>query len=325
MTNLVLNEITRNNSYGVYALASSAILFKRGYEGTPMFANYTEHRILSAYEDLSTASFDQIVSDSSARSEKVVLCPNGSTGYFLWGPYTYLLPGSYKVTFTVKVGEHNDGYLGKLDIADDYGSSIVSKRDIFGFELQPNEWTNLTLTFTSTKLRTALEFRASSQGTADIYVDRVIIERTSPNATSDFGMTTLSSSELSLKSGNASKEGFLVFQHNTTSSCFWYGPYMSLPPGEYNTTFLLKISPSPQKPDEHVITLDVSANSGKNVLAEYNANASDFLNNDDALGWHKFTLEFTAEDYLENVEFRGLNPSSNFDIYLAYVLVEKVG
>ena len=100
---------------------------------------------------------------------------------------------------------------------------------------------------------------------------------------------------------------------------------MSLPAGEYRATFLLEISPSPTKPDEHILTLDVSANMGKNILAEYNANASDSFNDDKALDWHKFTLEFTAKDSLLNVEFRGLALSSNFDICLAYVLVEKVG
>jgi hypothetical protein len=54
--------------------------------------------------------------------------------------------------------------------------------------------------------------------------------------------------------------------------------------------------PSPEKPDENILTLSVSANSGKNILAEYNANTSDFFNDDRALDWHKFTLEFTTRD-----------------------------
>jgi uncharacterized membrane protein len=177
MTDLILNEITQNNSYGAYALGSNSILFRRGYDGQPMFPFYTENRVLSAYKDLSTASFAQIVDDPSATSEKIVLCPEGSTGYFIYGPYTYLLPGSYEATFTVKVGEHNEDRICKCDISDNYAGSIVSQRDIFGSELQPNSWTNFTLTFTSTKLMTSAEFRVSSYGTADIYVDRVMIKR----------------------------------------------------------------------------------------------------------------------------------------------------
>lgn len=52
-------------------------------------------------------------------------------------------------------------------------------------------------------------------------------------------------------------------------------------------------------------------------------NASDFLNGNKALDWHKFTLELTAENNLENVELRGLTPSSNFNINLVYILLEK--
>jgi len=187
MTDLVLSMVTQNSSYGIYALGSNSILFKRGYQGEPMFAYYIENRTFSAYDDSTTASFDQIISDPTARSEKVLLCPKGSTGCFMWGPYTYLLQGSYEVTFTVKVGDYNDSYIGNCAVSDNYGESIVSNRTIFGSELQPNVWTNLTLTFTLKKLITNVEFRAFSYGTVDIYVDRVILRRISPNATLDVG------------------------------------------------------------------------------------------------------------------------------------------
>jgi uncharacterized membrane protein len=323
-TKFVFDEITRNNSHGVYALASDAILFKRGFQGDPLFAHYTEYGVFSAYKDLNTTSFSQIVSDSSATSEKVVVCPKESTGYFVFGPYTYLLPGSYEVTFTVKTGEHNSSRVGWCDVSSNFGDSIASKRDIFGFELQPNKWTNFTLAFTSTKLLTVVEFRAFGYGTADMYMDRVLMKRVSPNATSDFGLRTFDSGDLLLASGYASKEGFLIFQQNTTSSTFWYGPYVSLPTGKYRATVLLKASPLPQKPDEHILTLSVSANYGRYIFAKYEVKASDFLSKENVSGWQKFTLEFIARDNLEGVEFTGLAPSASVSISLAYIIVEKL-
>jgi uncharacterized membrane protein len=323
-TDFVLNETIHANSYGAYALASNALLFKRGFQGEPMFAHYTEHRVFSAYKDLDTASFSETISDSSATSEKVVLCPKNLTGTFMSGPYTYLLSGSYEITFTVKVGEHNDSYIGKFDVSDNYGASTMSKRDIFGFQLQPNKWTNFTLPFTSTKLMTRVEFRAFSYGTADIYIDRVIIKRTSPNATSDFGLKTFAYSDLPLTSGYVSPEGFLFFQQNTVSNGFWYGPYISLPAGKYRATVSLKVSPSPQEPREHILTLSASANSGSDIYAKYEVKASDFLNKDQVLDWQEFTLEFIVRDHLKGVEFTGLSPSPNFNISLAYILVEKL-
>jgi uncharacterized membrane protein len=319
----VFNEITQNNSYGAYALANEAILFKRGFHGEPMFANYTEYRVFSAYKDLMNSSFSQIVSDPSAVSEKVVLCPENSTGYFVYGPYTYLLPGSYEVTFTVKVGEHNSSRLGGCDVSSSFGDSIVSKRDIFGFELQPDKWTNFTLAFTSTKLLTDIEFRAFSYGAADMYVDRVIMNRISPNATSDFGLRTFDDGDLPLASGYASNNGFLVFQQNTTSSTFWYGPYVNLPAGKYRATFLLNVSPLPQEPTEHILTLGISSNAGKYMFAKYDVTAADFLK-ENASDWQEFSLEFIATGNITGVEFTGLNPSPNFNITLAYIMVEQL-
>jgi hypothetical protein len=87
----------------------------------------------------------------------------------------------------MKIGEHNNSLIGGCDISENIGNSSVAKRNIFGFELKPNEWTNLTLTFTSTKFMNEVEFRSFSNGTADIYIDKVIMQRTSLNAPTDFG------------------------------------------------------------------------------------------------------------------------------------------
>jgi hypothetical protein len=86
----------------------------------------------------------------------------------------------------------------------------------------------------------------------------------------------------------------------------------------------LNVSPLPQKPSEHILTLGVSANSGRDVYAKYDVKTSDFLNKDAASDWQRFALEFIARDGLEDVEFTGLAPSSNFTISLAYVLIEKL-
>jgi hypothetical protein len=60
------------------------------------------------------------------------------------------------------------------------------------------------------------------------------------------------------------------------------------------------------------------------VYAKYEVRASDFLNKEQPLDWQEFTLEFIAKDPLEAVELTGLNPSSNFTISLAYILVEQL-
>jgi uncharacterized membrane protein len=323
-TNIVLNEITRNDSYGAYALAENAILFKRGFQGEPLFVHYTEYRAFSAYKDLYQAPFTNITSDLTSVSKNVVRCPRNSTGFFIYGPFNYLLPGSYEVTFTVKVGARNSSRVGWCDISNNSGISVLARNGLFGFELQPYMWANLTLAFTSTKLMTDVEFRVFSYGTADIYVDRVIVRRISSNAPSDFGTRTFGSGDLSLASGYASDEGFLIFPQNTTSGTFWYGPYVTLPTGAYRATFLLKVSPLPQKLDEQILTLSISANSGLDMFLAYGVKASDFLVKENAGDWQEFSFEFIAADTLRNVEFTGFNPSPNFNISLAYIIVEPL-
>lgn len=332
LTAIVFDEIySKNGSYtrAPYALGSKSILFRKDYLGEPLFNDYVEHRVFAAYKDLGVASFVQVINDSSVQTGNVVLCPEESKGIFVFGPFAYLFEGAYEVTFTIKVGEHDDSYIGTLDVSDDFGESIVSKRDIYGFELQSNEWINFTLSFTSTKFRNWLEYRAFSSGSTDIYIDRVIVKRVSSIARSDFGSMTLAPGSLYFKPGEhlllevgfTSEEGFYIHQRNITSNVFWYGPYWALSKGNYTVTFFLKTSPLPEQLDERIITLQVSWNNAINVTAEYDVYFSSFDYNKT---WQQFTIEFIVENRMEQVEFRGLRPSPKYDIYLAFILVEEV-
>jgi len=322
-SDFVLKEIS-NGQFGIYALTYSFVLFKRNHDEAPMFIPDINYEVFLVYRDHIIDS-GEIVPDASSKSGYVAFSEKGvNNGSFIYGPYVCLPSGTFNVTFEIKVGEHNDGYIGTFDVTDDHGSPFVSRRYVYGFELQTNEWINLTLPFTSTKFRTALEFRAFSSGTADIYVDRVIVKRISSIAGADFGPKTFNSRDLLLVSGYTSEEGFLIHQHNVTSYAFWYGPYTTLPPGSYNVSFFLKIAPSLTGLDEKILTLDVTSDCGSDVLAEYDVYSSSFLTSDKISDWREFTLQFTAKDNLENVEFRGITPSPNYDIHLAFILVDRL-
>jgi hypothetical protein len=132
-------------------------------------------------------SFIQIVSDPSSTSEKVILFPKELTGFLAFGPYTYLLQGSYEVTFELKLGPYRDNRIGWCDVSVNLGNSTVAEKDIFGSETPTYKWANYTVTFNSTKFMTGVEFRAYSFGTADIYLDRIIVKRVAPYAAGTFG------------------------------------------------------------------------------------------------------------------------------------------
>ncbi len=324
-TLFALGEIANDENFKAYAFGGSAVLFKKYYNDSAIFVPYIDYEVFLGCRDFFICS-GQMVKDETSKSGYVAFSKKGvNSGTFIYGPYVCLPSGTFNVTFEIKVTENNDDYIGTLDVSENYGESVVSRRDIYGFELQANEWTNVTLSFTSTKLRTALEFRAFTSGVSDIYIDRVIVKRISSTAKADFGLKTFTSRDLPLVNGRISKKGFLVHQHNVTSDFFWCGPYISLPPDSYKVTFFLKTSPLPQVPDEKILTLDVTSDRGKNALTEYDVYSSSFLNNNEILNWCEFTIQLTVEDYLENVEFRGANPSPNYDIHLAFILVERLG
>ena len=279
------------------------------------------HKTFLVYRDL--ASKREIIHDESSRSGYVAFSPKETGGgIFVFGPYINLPAGTFDVTFIIKARDPHDSYIGTLDILENYAASILSKRYVYGFEMPSDEWTNFTLSFTSIQPRNLVEFRVFSSGAADLYVDSIVVNRVSSSANANFGSITLNFRELSSVGGAVSNEGIFVHPQNLVSSFFWSGPYMNLIPNTYRATFFLRVSRLPQDPEEKIITLQITADSGTNVISELEISSSDFLN-DTTTGWHSFTLEFTVEEPLKNVEFRGKKPSQNCNIYFAFVLIEK--
>jgi hypothetical protein len=326
MDRMVLDKITKNYVYGSYALGRQSILFRRGYNGEPTNMHYIDNRTLLASHDFMidtpTAS---IVEDQTSSSGKVVAYPKNASGNCVFGPYIYLLPGKYEVTFTIKIGEHSPEWLGTVDIATDMGANISSFRDFYGFEMETNEWKNFTVTLGLSTVETGVEFRVYSRGITEILVDSVFLRRISETPTSEFSLKTIRLGNIKIAEGNVTDEGFLIHNHGRVGQVFWYGPYWSYPPGNYTLTFGLKIEPSSQQLNESVLTLSISGRANNidpsTVLKSRILYTQDFVD-DDAPSWHSFALEFIVEKTLIEVEFRGLWPSPNYDVYLAYILIQ---
>ena len=318
----VLSELTNGTSHAVYAFSGKTILFKKGSTSTPIFVPGIDHEVFRAERDFDTAG-GRTVPDASSQSGFVKLFPKGSNESGLYGPYVFLPPGEFEVTFVFKAEEPNDGYLGTFDVADEHGNTVLAKKDLYGFELEPNEWKNVTLSFSSTEDRVDIETRFFANGTTNTYIDRVIIRRTSNEALVDFGSLTFNFKKLPLASGYKSDEGFLIHPENLTSNFFWYGPYASIPEGSYKATFFLKTIPKPQDPDEKIITLDIASDKGNTTIApNYEVYASRLMDFGDDSDWRMVTLSFSLEKE-GYVEIRGITPSKKYTIYLAFILLER--
>jgi hypothetical protein len=141
-------------------------------------------------------------------------------------------------------------------------------------------------------------------------------------------MKTVRVRDLKLKNGIVTYEGFLVHERGTVTDVFWYGPYWSLSPGSFRATFAVRIFPPPEDADKSVLTLSVSGRTGVTseplVLTDQVLYAHDFTEPSDFTDWRFFVLEFTIESQLIDVELRGLVPSPDYDIYLAFITLERL-
>jgi uncharacterized membrane protein len=324
---IALNRITEDNTYGPYALGKSTILFKRGFTGDPTNAYYTTNQTFLAYRDMLLSPLGSVIDDLSSRSGKVFLYPKGASDCSSYGPYIYLLQGAYEVTFTVKIGDHNAGSLGTFDVATDVGTRILSSRDVYGFEFKTDEWTNITLPFSLPKLKTEIEFRFFNDGAAEALLDYVTVKRISSIATAGSNVTTLRVAYLTLRSGYVNAEGFLFHQHGTIDEAFWFGPNWDFSPGNYTATFLMKISPMPNTQGQHVLDLSITGRTGEAVepvlVDKMSLYTQDFIANGNVSDWQSLKLDFTIKRSMIDVEFKGLLPTPNYDLYLASIIIER--
>jgi uncharacterized membrane protein len=328
MDESILDRVSQDSNRAVYALGGNALLFKRGFIGDPLNLHFTTTRTFLAYQDLTLSPSGSIIDDSSSPTGKVFLCPKGVPGCSSYGPYSYLLQGAYEVTFTIKIGDHDDRALGTLDVATNVGASILSSREVYGFELQTGKWTNITLPFSLPRLTTKLEFRYFNNGIAEAFVDRVTVKRISSAATARSNVKTLRVGDLTLHNGTVTVEGFLFHQRGVLNDTFWYGPFWPFSSGNYTATFVMRMDPAPTVQWQHVLDLRIKGRTGESteytMLNQRSLYTQDFMVNNNTSKWQSLQLNFTVRTPMIGVELIGLSPTPAYDLYLAYILIARV-
>ncbi|MBS7605605.1 MAG: DUF2079 domain-containing protein [Candidatus Bathyarchaeia archaeon] len=96
----------------------------------------------------------------------------------------------------------------------------------------------------------------------------------------------------------------------------WYGPYITLSPGTYTVRFRIKVD---SLPSGKILKLDVWSNSLKTEIVSVDLYGDYFIR---PLIWHIFTLTFSLSERLSEIEFRGLEVTSNVSVFLDYVEIE---
>lgn len=115
----------------------------------------------------------------------------------------------------------------------------------------------------------------------------------------------------------SSESGKVIFIESTSVSgrVSWYGPYITLTPGNYVARFKIKVD---NIKDEKLIRLDVWSNDLKLRLASYDVYGRDF---EKPLTWKIFSIPFGVSSRLGNIEFRGTEVGSDVSVTLDYIEV----
>jgi hypothetical protein len=109
----------------------------------------------------------------------------------------------------------------------------------------------------------------------------------------------------------------IVRTASQSSGGMWYGPYITLPAGNYIVQYRVKVSSNTSSAT--LITLDATNAIGANSYGRIVVHPNDFRASGD---WELFSLPITVDNNQTNIEFRGLNFASGItDFYLDYVNV----
>jgi hypothetical protein len=95
----------------------------------------------------------------------------------------------------------------------------------------------------------------------------------------------------------------------------WFGPYVTLIPGEYTAYFKIKVD---SFQGEKIAKIDVWSNSLGSVLASKDINIHDLTK---PLEWNTISLTFNITKRTPEVEFRGIDAHEDLTIWLDYVEV----
>jgi uncharacterized membrane protein len=298
-------EALEKGDYGVLASAKGILLLKKDYKGEPaLFEPYISKY---NYEQLPLTS-GSVIEDSTSTSGRVLVhsekdfkWPNWN---FWYGPYIDLPPGMYKVTYLIKVDNASEinpsDHLLTVDVSKSFGGTLLAERKVTGKDISAiGQWFDVSLFFglraPDESKEPSIEFRGFTASNHTIYLDYLKVEQisTQPMTGSAFNYDNL------IVDHGTVNEGVMV--HSQGSNTFWYGPYTSLPKGNYTAKFWLKLD---QPYEGTLLDIGVSINYGKKALATSTISGSNFTRIN---AWQSFEVKFTLQDDSNGVEFPGMN------------------
>ena len=252
-------------------------------------------------------------------------------GTFWNGPYVSLDPGNYIAKYWLKLDEAYEGVLLNLDVTknimrtyvENTTSGFIKREVTIGYEVltsltvhssnfrEVNKWQLFEVRFTL-QTNSTVEFRGVKvRERAPVSLLLVDYSPDTGQTTQPIPKTVFSSEELTVEQGTIANG---TITHTEGNGTLWGGPYVSLPRGNYIAKYTLKLD----KPyNGTLLDLDV-ATDPENPLAALTLSSSNF---EEVGKWQSFEIKFTLQDYLNTVEFRGVNVNETAPISLRSIEV----
>jgi len=125
---------------------------------------------------------------------------------------------------------------------------VITKRDVYGYEVTPSNWKQITLTLYLQKARANVEFRFEASDQTIIAFDYVRVDVMQTPAPRE-STRSIDYRDLNIASSQLTADGTIVSTSNgpTPLNMVWFGPYLNLPPGNYTITYYLKPTNSPKR------------------------------------------------------------------------------
>ena len=167
----------QNATYGVYAYSDGVMLYVRNYTGPPVLFSDPYHATFYPNQ-LTTNGFATIVEDPTSSTGEALACLHQSTYWFWYGPWAILPPGTFSITYRLKVSSISEGHVLTVDVL---AGQKVKVYVITGSNFtQPNEWQNFTYSFQLNAPAPNVQFRAYDPSpNLDIYLDYIAVQQTS--------------------------------------------------------------------------------------------------------------------------------------------------
>jgi hypothetical protein len=237
-------------------------------------------------------------------------------GTFWYGPYTSLPKGNYTAKFWLKLDQPYQGTLLDIDVMDNGKTLTTLMVHSSNFE-KVDKWQSFDVKFSLQEDSDNIEFRGMNvRETAPVSLLSIDVYPEPSLSQQLIYKTAFNYEDLELVQGNVSNG---VMTHVKGNGTFWSGPYASLPKGNYTAKFWLKLD----KPYQGaLVDIDVSINHGE-ALTALTVHSSNFEKVDK---WQSFDVNFTLQDEVNTVEFRGMNVRETAPIsLLAVELYQDLG